>query len=100
MANKDQPFADLTADGSSSWVQVRSMMALDSAVLMLMFDGTWGGGTATIDFARNSDGDGAHDSGETGLTANGSFKLVVSPDLWIRATLTGATSPDLQGYGV
>ena len=78
-----------TTNGSGSYFKLRSLMAKDSGVCTIIGVGTWDGGTITLDIATDSSGTNVVGTTET-LSADGQLTVALSPDLWIRMTLSGA----------
>ena len=85
----------LSASGTTVGQSVRYMNDF-GAVTAFAF-GTWGGGTLTAEIS--ADNVNWADSGATGITANGALKVggsVAVAFKFIRAKLSGATSPSLS----
>ena len=87
---------DAAVNGSGSWHKVRDLMAVDSGVLTFIFKGTWNSGTMTLELAANAAALNAISTTET-LTADGSLTVAVSPDLYVRATLSGSGGGAIVG---
>lgn len=88
-------FGTLSADGSTAWVRLGDLQHKLAAVCSLYVYGTWGSGTATINMALDSSGTGAHDLSTT-LTADGKVDVTgYAPDVYVRVTVSGSSSPSL-----
>lgn len=87
---------DAAVDGSGDWHKVRDLIAGDAGVVTFLFAGTWNGGTMTIELAANSAGLNAISSANT-LTDDGEITVALSPDVYVRATLSGSGGGAIVG---
>lgn len=78
----------LTADGQTDWVRA------SGTVYQIEAEGTWGGGTITPQ-KKSYDGTGIT-LGDTTLTADGAINVEVPYGSELRASLSGATNPNLK----
>lgn len=83
---------NLTANGNTPAVAVR-----EGDQYVVGAQGTWGGGTAKLQFAASTDADIWEDVSGGSLTADGSLLVTLGRGL-VRWNLAGATSPDLYLY--
>lgn len=88
---------NLVANGSTSWVDI-SNEDLRTAKLFAGA-GTWGSGTLTLEISMNTDKSDPVGLTAEALTADGAKILSGLPGAkWARATLSGATGPDINAY--
>lgn len=85
-----------TTDGDGGWYKARDLMASDAAVITFLVYGTWGSGTITLEVADNSSGTNAVATSDT-LTANGTFTVALSPDVYVNLALSGSSGASLTG---
>lgn len=84
------------ANEASGWFRVGDYQHPLAATLRLRFAGTWNSGTITLATASDSDGNDSMDESST-LTDDGYLDLTgLSPDTYFQATMSGATSPDVD----
>jgi hypothetical protein len=83
----------LTTNGSTDWYQVR----FDDGV-GFSFKGTWGGGTVALEQKIISTPYPYLDENDVAITftANANRVMDIKSGSWIRATLTGATTPAIE----
>ena len=88
---------NLTADGSTGWVQI-SNEDLRTAKLFVGV-GAWGGGILTLEISMNDDKSDPAGLSAEALAVDGAKILAGLPGAkWARATLAGATGPNLNVY--
>jgi hypothetical protein len=83
----------LTANGSTDWVNVQPNQVRGNT-FAIMADGTFGGGTIQLESARNESAT-AISLDDGSFTANFHKTLTSPGNIVYRATLSGATSPNL-----
>lgn len=92
--------ATLDADGNTGWIAIGSHQSKVAGKLCLFIGGTFGGGTANVQLAPDSDGSVVIQEG-TDLTDDGLIELTAyGPNVYFRVTLASSTSPDLSVYAV
>ncbi len=88
---------NLTADGSTGWVDISNEDLRSSKLFAAA--GTFGGGTITLDVSMNEDKSDPVGLAQTNLTADGGYILAgLTGAKWARATLAGAAGPSLNAY--
>ena len=90
----------LDANESTSWFPVRDIMGNDSGVITIVSDGTWDTATVTVEVAVDAAGLLGDSSDETMTTLDRIIKgFPISPDAFIRLTMTSRGTDDLDFYG-
>jgi len=87
---------DAAVDGSGAWFKVRDLIAGDSGVVTFLFAGVWNSGTMTLEVSANSAALNAVSTTNT-LTDDGEITLALSPDCYVRATLSGSGGGAIVG---
>jgi len=91
-----------TLDGNESTAlfQARDLMAMDSGILSVVGDvQAAGGGTVTVEYYVDEAGTLGGSSAEVmNATVGYILHLAVSPDIWIKLTMSGRTTDDIDFY--
>jgi hypothetical protein len=84
--------ATLTADGNGV------SFATNERPMTIIGQGTWGGGTGTLQVSADGGTTWVPMSPTVALTANGAVQATLPRGLFFRIALTGSTNPSLKFY--
>ena len=97
MALEKITLGTLTADGSGAWVKVTSAMHNHAGAIHIRATGTLGGGSLKIEGSQDQTN--AYSTGAGGLLYEaGSAEVRLLAGEYVRVTVTGATSPNVQAF--